>query len=179
MEKPKKKKLVNTITHGDLVFVKSEGLIGKVIRWVTSSNINHVAFYIGNGLVIESTLGHGVRILPLDVYLDELGADVFLGRPIDAFDAWAVILSSYTYYGVKYDLWGQIGILLRHIVRKTGLQRLITFFGKNRINQTGFWCSEFIAVIFRSVNIKFINMDDTYISPSDIYNSDKVQIIDL
>jgi len=179
MEKSKRENIVKTVTHGDLIFIKSSGWIGKIIRWVTSSNINHIAFYIGNGLIIESTLGHGVRILPLDVYLDDPESDVSIGKVKEVFDAWTVILHAYTFYGQKYDLFGQIGILLRYLVKKAHLGWLITFFGKNRINQSGVWCSEFIGAIFRSVNITFNDMDITYYSPSDIYNSEKIEIINL
>jgi hypothetical protein len=179
MQKYKRDNLTKTIQHGDIVFVRTENFIGKIIRWVTSSNINHVAFYIGNGLIIESTLGHGVRIIPLDIYLNNIDNEIYLGRLKEKFDPWKVILYSYNFYGIKYDVLGQVGILLRFMVQKVGLQKLVTFLGKNKINHSGFWCSEFLGLLFQFISIEFHDMDISYLSPADIHNSDKIQKIDF
>lgn len=179
MQRYKADSLANTIRSGDIVCVRNESIIGKIIRWVTESNINHVALYIGNGLIIESTLGYGVRIAPLSIYTNNNGCEISICRSVQKYNIQDVVRYSYNFYGAKYDLISQIGIFARFMVQKIGLQKMITFFGRNKINHDGFWCSEFLGLIFLSVNIKFNDIDISYLSPADIYNSLAVEHIDF
>jgi hypothetical protein len=64
------------------------------------------------------------------------------------------------------------------MTKRLGLEKFISFFGRNKINSDGFWCSEFLGILLLSENIKFQDIDVTYLSPSDIYNSDAVEHID-
>jgi len=177
MDKNKKESLLKTIKPGDLVFTRGESPIGKIIRWATESNLNHVAMYIGNGLLIEETLGFNVRILPIEVYANDKDTEIYLGRVKEPFDVDHLINYAKEFYGSRYDLIGLFGILAKCIVKKTGLEKLITFWGKNKIAGIGMWCSEYMGVVFISVNIKFADMDTSYLSPADIYNSEKVNHI--
>jgi hypothetical protein len=179
MEKYRRENFKRAIQPGDIVFIRTETAMGKLIRWTTDSNINHVAYYIGNGLIIESTLGYGVRILPLNVYIDDMTTEIFLGRVEARHDIWEAITYSYNFYGMKYDILGQIGIFVRFMVQKIGLQKLITFFGPNLTGTNGLWCSEFVGLVFSSVSIKFNSIDISYLSPSDIYNSPIVRKIEF
>jgi hypothetical protein len=177
MIKYKKDSLNEVLKPGDIICVRGDGFVGKVIRWVTESNINHVALYIGNGLIIESTYGYGVRILPLSIYVDDINSEIYICRVKQLRNINIIIENSYTYYGAKYNLISQIGIFARFMSKRLGLDRYVSFFGKNNINIDGLWCSEFLGILFLSENIKFQNIDITYLSPSDIYNSDIVEHI--
>jgi hypothetical protein len=156
---------------GDIVSVRTEGWIGRIIRWVTSSNINHVGMYLGNGLMIESTLGYGVRIVPAEIYLNDPRCEVFLSRVPKRFDSREVIAFAYNFYGTRYDLWGQIGIFIKYMTKKVGWNRIITFWGKNKADDSGLWCSEFIGVIFTTVPYKFTDEDTSYLTPSEVFDN--------
>lgn len=159
------------IQPGDIVGVRGENMIGKIIRWVTDSNVNHVALYIGNGLLIESTLFYGVRILPLTVYTSDPLSQVSVVRVKKFINTQNVIDYSYYFFGRKYDLFGQVGILALNMFRKMHLSWAV-FWGKNRaVNENRLWCSEFIGELFDIENVKFEAIDTSYLSPSDIINS--------
>ncbi len=52
---------------GDIVIVKSNTLIGRIIRWTTNSWASHVAVYIGSGYVFEARPG-GARAVHISHY---------------------------------------------------------------------------------------------------------------
>lgn len=52
---------------GDIVVVKSNTIIGKIIRWITHSWASHVAVYIGTGYVFEARPG-GARAVHISNY---------------------------------------------------------------------------------------------------------------
>jgi len=156
---------------GDIISMRSDGFVGKLIRWVTASNINHVAIYIGNGLIIESALGHGVRIIPLEIYLNDPSEEVHISRVKGKFDCERIINFSYRFHGAKYNLLGQFGILVKHMAKRARLNKLITFWGENRLNYDGFWCSEFVGIVFSREYIKFSDDDTSYLTPSEIFDN--------
>lgn len=47
---------------GDIVIVKSNTIIGRIIRWITNSWASHVAVYIGNGYVFEARPGGATAV---------------------------------------------------------------------------------------------------------------------
>jgi hypothetical protein len=160
---------------GDIVSVRSEDWIGRSIRWVTDSNVNHTALYIGNGLIIESDRGKGVQIIPLNTYLCDPTKEVYLSRVKAHFDPNALVELALQFHGEKYDLLGQVGILLKYLVKKAGLGKVITFFGKNKANNYGIWCSEFIGILFLQQGIRFSDSDTSYLTPGEIFESDTLE----
>lgn len=162
---------------GDIISVRTEGWIGAHVRWVTESEINHSALYLGNGLAIESTLGHGVRIIPVSAYVDDSVCSVRLSRLVGSVDFNEVIEYSYNFYGMKYNLVGQLGIFVKYMVKKVGLGGLITFWGKNKVEGEGMWCSEFIGELFSPQKVRFSEDDLSYLTPADIYSSRAVRRI--
>jgi hypothetical protein len=163
--------IFSIIKPGDIISVRGEDKVGKIIRWVTESNINHTALYIGSELIIESGLGKGVRILPLSIYLKDRSKEIYVSRVSLPFDVSRLIKLAYTYHGHKYDLFGQTGILLKYLVKKFNLGKLITFWGKNKAADYGVWCSEFIGMLFLDQQIRFTNDDTSYLAPNEIFNS--------
>ena len=170
---------IKKLLPGDLICIRGESIIGKVIRWTTESNVNHVGMYIGNGLMIESTLGSGVRILPITLYLADPATQVFIARVKVPIDSDALIAKALTYFGSKYQLLGQIGILFKALVKKAGLSKYVTFWGTNKLNTDRVWCSEYMGYVFGSQNISFAPEDPSYLSPGDVYNSPIVEHINL
>jgi len=162
------------VKKGDIIATKTENWIGRIIRWVTSSNYNHIAIYIGDGKIIESQDGYGVRLHSVEQYLDHSSIEVFIfrSRRLSEKKADKMIEISKEFINEKYDLWGLIGILTKYLVKKVHLQDWITFWGENKIaHPRYFWCSEFVAHCFALVGITFVQFDATYIAPHEICDS--------
>ena len=168
---------IKNLLPGDLICVRAESIIGKIIRWTTESNVNHVGMYIGNGLMIESTLGVGVRILPITIYLDDPTIQVFVARVKTTIDSNALIATAFTYFGSKYQILGQIGIAVKALVKKAGLSKYIAFWGTNKLNTDRVWCSEYMGYVFKTQNIIFANEDPSYLTPGEVYASPAVNQI--
>lgn len=160
---------------GDIISVRGEDWIGRSIRWVTESNVNHTALYIGNGLIIESDRGKGVQIIPLSIYLSDPTKEVYLSRVKTYFNPQSLIDLALKFHGEKYDLLGQFGILVKYLVKKVGLSPVITFFGKNKAHNYGIWCSEFIGILFLQQGISFSDSDTSYLTPGEIFESDTLE----
>ncbi len=162
------------IRPGDIVCCRSENWMGRLIRWVTDSDINHVALYIGNNLLIESTIHYGVRILPLAQYTSDPSVQVSVVRINKHINTQNVVDYSFFFFGREYDLFGQIGILTMNLCRKAGISWVV-FWGKNKaVDDKRLWCSEFIGELFAIENVKFADIHTSYLSPKDIYNSSEV-----
>ena len=61
-------KLMKVIQVGDVILVEGKQRVSKIIKYLTQSNWSHVAFYIGNGELIEADLKEGVRVVSVKEY---------------------------------------------------------------------------------------------------------------
>ena len=74
---------LRNLTRGDIVLVRTSGLVGRVIRWFTNeknerSHWNHVGMYVGSGMMIEA-VPFKTRIAPVSVYLKS-GCEVMIAH---------------------------------------------------------------------------------------------------
>jgi len=162
------------IKPGDIVGCRNSYWMGNLICWITDSDVNHVALYIGNNLLIESTINHGIRILPLAEYVNDSKTKVTVFRIKKQVNIQNIIDYSYFFFGRKYDLFGQIGILNMNIFRKLNISWAI-FWGKNKaIDDKRMWCSEFIGELFAIENVRFCKFHTSLLSPHDIAASTEV-----
>jgi len=170
--------IFDKIKRGDLIFTRSESYMGKVIRFVTKSNINHVAIYLGDDKIIESQLGFGVRYYELLKYIDDKNCEVSCGNliQIDSKQIEKAIESAENLLNSPYDLIGQAGILLKIIIVRIGLNGLVKFYGRNFAqNINAFWCSELVAYSFEKAESKLTDVDQRYASPQDLAESKKIK----
>src|SRR4051794_23876191 len=56
---------------GDFFVARTDGPIGRIIRYMTGSEVNHAGIYIGDGTVIETRPG-GVRYGKFSEYVDAI-----------------------------------------------------------------------------------------------------------
>lgn len=162
---------------GDIITVDGDNFFDKVISWVTSSKEDHDCVFIGEGQVLEAQNFVGVRVFPVIEYLNDPTKTVYISRVKDATadQVKLVVEKGKHLIGVKYDMIGLVGILAKYLVRKAGLGWFITFFGENRIhNAEQLWCSELTALLWERAGIKLVDEDMSYVTPSEIFASDKV-----
>jgi len=167
----------DNINRGDLIFTRSLDFTGKVIRFITRSEINHVAIYLGNGKIIESQLGHGVRNYDLQDYMNDEKCQVYYGslKHISSKQIETAIKNAENLLKSPYDLAGQAGILFKIIIMGIGLGWLVKFYGKNITqNDNAYWCSELVAHCFEKAGVRFTQVDQRYATPEDFAISDLI-----
>jgi len=166
------------IKRGDLIFVRTSNFSGKIIRFVTNSEINHVAIYLGAGKVIESQLNHGVRYYDLKNYAENSKYVVYYGslKNIPSKQIESAIKNAENLLNSPYDLLGQIGVLFKIIIMRLGLGWLVKFYGRNITqNDKAYWCSELVASCFEKVGIRLTQVDQRYATPEDLAISDSIE----
>lgn len=90
---------------GDFFVYRSNGLMGKIIRWVTSSSVNHAGIYVGGGKVVEAKIG-GAAYNTLEYYKDALWSTDSLPAHLVPTDIQRVTiaLAANAELGVKYGI---------------------------------------------------------------------------
>jgi len=173
--------ILNILKRGDLLFFTSNNFIAKAIQWVTSSKINHVALYVDDGLVLESQNDTGVAVRDLEYYFNRKDERIQIGRVINIKEKTLEKVLAYACEkkGQRYDFFGLFGIFLKYMVKKIHLNKIITFYGENKINaRRSYWCSEFLADAFLTQGIKFTEHDISYLTPSEMFNSPIIEKIE-
>jgi len=176
MDFNKKVDFFDTVKPGDIITFRGETVLGKIIRWATMSNYNHSALYIGNQEIIEA-LSNGIVISDINERLDNSKEEVYIDRVknFDTSKTDALIEYAKTFLNTKYDWIGLLGILTKYSVRRLGLDKWITFWGRNRIeDQRKLWCSEYVGLVFKKFGIVFVPEDTSYLTPNEIHDSSEI-----
>jgi len=172
----KKADFFDTVKAGNVITFRGETILGKIIRWATMSNYNHSALYIGNKQIIEA-LSNGIVISDINERLNDSKEEVYIDR-VKNFDVTKtdeLIRYAKSYLHTKYDWIGLLGIFVKYGVRRLGLDKIITFFGKNKLeNSRKLWCSEAVGVWFKNFGIMFTQEDTSYLTPNEIHYSPEV-----
>ncbi len=172
----KKVSFFEKVKLGDVITCRGENNLGKVIRYITNSNQNHSALYIGNQEIIEA-LSNGIVISNINERLDNPKEEIYIDR-VKNFDinkTEELIEFAKTFLHTKYDWIGLLGIATKYTIKKCDLDWLITFWGRNKIeNQRKLWCSEAIGVWYARFGIKFTSDDTSYLTPGEIHNSPEI-----
>ncbi len=177
MESEKINKIFDKIRPGDIIFTRSNDLIAKIIRFVTNGQINHCAIYIGNKQIIESQLGVGVRRYYLEDYLNQKDTEVYYGllKDVSINQINEAIITAKGLLGRKYDLFGQIGVLVKILAVRLEWTKVLHFYSKNITKDSNaFWCSELVAYSFGNNGTPLTDVDYRYATPEDIASSKKI-----
>lgn len=162
---------------GDLIFVRSSGLVPWAIRQITGGNYNHVMLNLGGDRYISADQGWGVHYAKLGDYSS---AKFAFCRVVSASDSQAKGAAAWAEQqaGRQYDSLGLIGIWLRFAVRKLQDKGMVSFWGKNRIaNQNAFFCSELVATGYLREGVDICKIHPTYVSPTDLFEAAGVVLL--
>lgn len=146
---------------GDFGVVKTNGIIGRLIRVGTTSRWNHAFIYIGGGQIVEAN-PTGVEISPVTKYSsiawnrheelsDELRASIValvkdeVGKPYAFVDIAALVLR----------------ILGLRFVSDNWLWRKLA-------SKKSWFCSELVSGCYRKAGITLINKKDDLVTPGDL-----------
>lgn len=145
---------------GDILFVRTEGFIGAVIRWLTHSAVNHVALAVDERHIMEIQPESGVRIIenPYSRYIRAR-----LHRALTEEEQAAIIRTAHDLVGRRYD-WSLIGALLFRLFGwKTPLFR----------DDPSRWiCSEAVDYAYLMAGIDLLQNRDRDVTPGELMQSD-------
>ena len=142
MDINKKISFFEKVKPGNVITCRGENILGKIIRFVTSSNFNHSCLYIGNQQVIEA-LSNGIVISNINERLDDPKEELYIdsAKNFDVTKTDELIEYAKTFLRTKYDWLGLLGIATKYTIRKCHMDKWITFWGRNKIeNQRKLWC---------------------------------------
>jgi cell wall-associated NlpC family hydrolase len=146
---------------GDFGVVKTNGIIGKLIRVGTASRWNHAFIYIGDGVIVEAN-PTGVAITPLAKYPNIAWNqhDTITAKQRDS-----IIELALNEVGKPYAFI-DISILFLRIL---GLRFVKpNKFWKKLSVQNGWFCSELVSYCYRTVGLTLINKKDDLVTPGDL-----------
>jgi cell wall-associated NlpC family hydrolase len=146
---------------GDIIFVKGDDLISRVIEFAENGPYSHVAIYAGNGQVIEAQGGRTIGFNNLSVY-----KNYDVGRvDMTDFQREALIRYAKTQFGKRYD-WELVYVLFL---------KLVLHINKPYQEKTRRICSTFVRDCFDHVGITLTKIENC--TPEDLAESLAVRIL--
>jgi hypothetical protein len=175
----KYEKVREFLKTGDIVFCSGEYLFSKIIQRLTKSTWSHVAVIykdeeLGRVMLLEAEPSVGIRLIPLSNYIHNYKGKKrpYKGKIVVTklnVEIEKEHLNKGISFGLDeltrpYDNWEIIRIMLR-ILFKVGKRE------RNR----NYICSELVRAIYVKAGM-VIKMEDTYISPDNIWQDQRVDI---
>ena len=156
---------VNELKPGDIILRCSTALSSQMTELMIWSRYTHSALYIGNGMVIDATWQHGVKIRSLADLLNESNrVGVLRMQGLTSDQASKIILaaqskesSQYNFEGVKMlgvqKLDALSNISRQYLGDMIGILGRAEYLPPNVTDSGKYACSELIVFAFKAVNI--------------------------
>jgi hypothetical protein len=172
---------------GDIIVRNTPGLEAQVIEIGSWSRYDHVALYVGNGQVVDST-DPGVRIRPLTDLLAESDRVGVLRVPgLTAAQAQTAIQAAESHIGAAYNDDGlfaisnqkQAGVLSHSNEGLGGIIGVLTRaerLPESVVNNGTYWCVQLVQVAFQAAGIN--PTDANGLSPGDIVRLGTLGVFD-
>lgn len=169
----------NDIKTGDIFFSSGSYLFSGIIQRLTRSTWSHVAIVykdedLGRVLILEAEPYVGIRLIPLSKYLKNYNGTgkrykgevviAQLKEPVPKEQLNNGISFGLDELTRPYDNYEIVRIMFRILFRITKRER-------NR----SYICSELVRAVFAKSGVNF-KLRDTYISPDNIWNDDRVEM---
>ena len=167
-------KIIKIIQPGDVLLVEGKQRFSKAIKYLTQSNWSHSAIYIGDEKLIEADLKEGVRIIPLQKYM-EYHTRICRPKNLSKSDENAILNFVNSKIGGQYDIKHASNLLKIALNPRLNLRKVLKNLGSS--DPTEVICSSLIADAFQSIHYPILpikkelggyNMiNPTLITPSD------------
>ena len=147
---------------GSLVFVRSNTMLSKAIRYFLDFDYSHVAYYIGMGKLIEADIG-GVQINPVARYVDN---DFYMVEVINMPLTQEQLAHMTTFIMAKlheeYDYTLFLGDIISRLMHRARVR-------SGLFNRAAAWiCSELIAAGLEEVGSP-LSLPASQVTPKDLY----------
>jgi hypothetical protein len=155
------------IKQGDILFVSGNGIIKKLIQWITRSKFYHCAIFIDQNTLVEAQGGEKTSIVPLSKYLNSKDK-LYIYRDISLSDFERYKIANYAlnHLGMDYDY---IAILAEIARYELGLSLKYYDEGNKRI------CSSFVSDCYLSIGKKLT--EEKVPSPQDLVSGKVLKFI--
>ena len=146
---------------GDFGVVKTNGIIGRLIRIGTSSRWNHAFIYTGEGVIVEAN-PTGVAISPSNRYSNIAWNhhEVLTQEQRDS-----IVEAALKEVGKPYAFL-DIAVLFFRIIGLRFIRPNV--FWKKLALQNGWFCSELVSHCYRVAGIDLLNKQDDLVTPGDL-----------
>lgn len=167
-------KIIKIIQPGDVLLVEGKQRFSKAIKYLTQSNWSHSAIYIGDEKLIEADLKEGVRIIPLQKYM-EYHTRICRPKNLSKADENAILNFVNSKIGGQYDIEHVSELLKIALNPRLNLRKVLKNLGSS--DPTEVICSSLIADAFQSIHYPILpikkelggyhKINPTLITPSD------------
>lgn len=147
--------------------VATNDFVGKLVRWATSSNVNH-AFLVyrskawGCWMVAESTKGYGVRVVPYELAKQRVIYAEYFTFP--EYDLKVGMRERVKDIGKGYDHLAVVGLAVKLIFKRIFRKVVPSYF----YSKKDIFCVELVMRVFNAVRIPdFLAMNPHNIHPGE------------
>jgi hypothetical protein len=167
-------KIIKIIKPGDVILVEGKQIFSKAIKYLTQSNWSHSAIYIGDEKLIEADLKEGVRIIPLQEYM-EYHTRICRPKNLSEADLDIVLNFARSKIGGQYDTKHVSDLFKISLNPRLNLRKVLIKLGSSDPRKA--ICSSLIADAFQSIHYPILpikkelggyqKINSTLITPSD------------
>ena len=146
---------------GDFGVVKTNGIIGRLIRVGTASRWNHAFIYVGEGIIVEAN-PTGVAISPVTKY-PQIAWNQHDNLSKKVRDK--IVKAAHAEVGKPYAFLDILALVFRIL----GLRFLRpNVFWKKLSRKDSWFCSELVSHCYRISGLTLINKQDDLVTPGDL-----------
>ncbi len=166
--------IIKIIQPGDVLLIEGKQRFSLAIKYLTQSNWSHSAMYIGGRNLIEADLKEGVRIIPLQEYM-ECHTRICRPKNLSKIDLDTLINFVCSKIGGQYDTKHVSDLFKIALNPKLNLRKVLIKLGSS--DPTEVICSSLIADAFHSIQYPILpskkglkgyhKINSTLITPSD------------
>ncbi len=159
------------IRNGDVLLYKGQGIISRLIRWITRSDYSHagLAVWWNERLMVMEAVGKGVVVTPLSSNIGHYNGDVdwfWCTKEISEEDRTRLVQRAQEELGKRFARCGMLLVGLC-LALKQPLDKDDTFYTSRR-----FFCSFYVAAAYNSIGLDLRkDRSDGFTTPDDIARS--------
>ena len=146
--------------RGDYGVVKTNGIIGRLIRLGTTSRWNHAFIYMGDGMIVEAN-PTGVALSPASKY-PKIAWNQH--EDLSKSQREAIAVKALDQVGKAYDFIDILSLFLRIFGLKLPIYKLFKMLSKRQ----SWFCSELVSACYREADMKLLPHPDYLITPGDL-----------
>jgi hypothetical protein len=166
--------IIKIIKPGDVILVEGKQRFSIAIKYLTQSNWSHSAIYIGDEKLIEADLKEGVRIIPIQEYM-EYHTRICRPKNLSEADLDVILNFVRSKIGGQYDTKHVSDLFKIALNPRLNLRKILINLGSSDPQKV--ICSSLIADAFQSIHYPILpikkeiggyqKINSTLITPSD------------